>query len=366
MTSSSDPAAVEADAAKVDKELEEKVVEAPAAPVEAEAEAPEPSINGTTDEAEVAESEPAADAATPATEDAPAEIAEPTATEISEPEKPKDPEPTPALSPAKPEPAQPVAQPAQAAPAAPAKPAAPKTWANLAAAAHRVVTPAVTAPQPSTSAVPAQPKAAPVPVQAAPATAGAPARETSPAGQQDEWNTVGGDHKRQQSKAQASTGAQEASQNRAYIKNVSETIDAKDLRATLEKYGEISYFDIARQKVSNEEKILQESTLLTSSQNCAFVDFKTAEGYKAAINANPHQIGEEQVVIEERRVKPGSYPYVQRGGMRGGRGAPSNTGGGRGSFQGGRGGNFPQRGRGANNSSSSSSAGRGRGGAQAA
>lgn len=99
--------------------------------------------------------------------------------------------------------------------------------------------------------------------------------------------------------------------------------------------------------------------LLTDSQNCAFVDFKSPEAYKAAVEANPHQIGNERVVVEERRLKPGSYPYVPRGGsMRGGsRGGP-NQGTGRGSFQGGRGG-FPQRGRGGNT-------GRGRGGAQAA
>ena len=99
--------------------------------------------------------------------------------------------------------------------------------------------------------------------------------------------------------------------------------------------------------------------VLTLFQNCAFVDFKTADGYKAALDANPHEVGNERVVVEERRMKPGAYPYVQRGGSaRGGRGS-SNQGPGRGSFPQGRGG-FPQRARGGN------PAGRGRGGAQAA
>lgn len=368
LTSSSDPAAVEEDAAKVDKVLEEKVInEKPAAE-----DVPEPSVNGVAaDESALAEAAPA-----PSAEDTPSAALEAAVEEAVavEAEKPKDPEPTPVLSPAKPSPAQP-ASPApakQAAPAAPAaapaalsKPSAPKTWANLAAAAHRVVTPAVPAPQQSTPAAPAQSKAAPAPSQAAPAvaspiTGAASARDSSPAASQsDEWQSVG-DHKRQQSKAQAGAGAQETAQHRAYIKNVSETIDTKELRAALEKFGELIYFDIARQKVScDAHQVNNTNQMLTASKNCAFVDFKTAEGYKAAMEANPHQIGNERVIIEERRVKPGSYPYVQRGGMRGGRGAPSNNGNGRGSLQGGGRGGFPQRGRGGN-------AGRGRGGAPAA
>ncbi|KAF1353609.1 hypothetical protein BDV97DRAFT_118782 [Delphinella strobiligena] len=343
LTSSDDPAAVEEGAAKVDKELEEQV--ASDVPAAEEVEAPEAPINGT-DGAEAADSEPIATVPVTDTE-APEAVSEPSVPELIQEEKPKDPEPTPVASPPKQAPAQPAAPAAQPAPSAPSKPAAPKTWATLAAAAVRV-TPAVPVSQSSAPTAPqVQAKAAPVATQAAPTTsspasAGAQAREPSPvASQQDEWTSVGGDHKRQQSKAQAAAGAQETPQHRAYIKNVSETIDNKTLRDELEKYGEILYFDVARQK------------------NCAFVDFKTAEGYKAALDANPHQIGNERVIVEERRMKPGSYPYVQRGGMRGGRGAPNNQGNGRGSFSGGRGG-FPQRGgRGGN-------AGRGRGGAQAA
>ncbi|KAL1311726.1 hypothetical protein AAFC00_001823 [Neodothiora populina] len=345
LTSSSDPAAIERDAAELDKELEEKIIEPETSAAAAAAEAePEVTTNGTPKEEAPAQEEAPAPAAVE--EPAAAAVPEPAAPEALVEEKPKDPEPTPAMSPAKQPAAQPAAPAAQSSPAAPAKPAAPKTWANLAAAAHRVVMPAIPTPQSPASSTAPQPKAAstltqttaPVP-SAAPASAAA--GEPSPsAGQQDEWTSVGGDHKRQQSKAQAAGGAQEAPQYRAYIKNVNDTIDAKDLRAELEKFGELLYFDVARQK------------------NCAFVDFKTAEGYKGAMDANPHQIGNERVVVEERRMKPGSYPYVQRGGMRGGRGGSSGQTSGRGSFQGGRGG-FSQRGRG-------SGANRGRGGAQAA
>lgn len=252
LTSSADPAAIEEAAAKVDKELEEQVAsEAPAAE---EVEAPESPINGT-DGAEAADSEPITTVPVTDTE-APEAVPEPSVPEPIQEEKPKDPDPTPVASPPKQASAQPAAPVAQPAPSAPSKPAAPKTWATLAAAAARV-TPAVPVPQASASAAPqAQPKAAPVATQAAPATsspasAGAPAREPSPvASQQDEWTSVGGDHKRQQSKAQAAAGAQEIPQHRAYIKNVSESIDNKTLRDELEKYGEILYFDVARQKAS--------------------------------------------------------------------------------------------------------------------
>ncbi|KAJ9622476.1 hypothetical protein H2203_006700 [Taxawa tesnikishii (nom. ined.)] len=81
-----------------------------------------------------------------------------------------------------------------------------------------------------------------------------------------------------------------------------------------------------------------------------------SDAYQKALSSNPLQVGDEEVTVEERRMKPGSYPYVPRGrgGMRGG----ANQGPNRGSFQGGRGG-YQQRGRGG-------AAGRGRGGAQAA
>lgn len=81
------------------------------------------------------------------------------------------------------------------------------------------------------------------------------------------------------------------------------------------------------------------------TQNCAFVEFASAAGYAAAVAANPHQVGGEQVSVEERRAaRTPNFPGG-RGGA--GRGRAGNQG--RGGFQrdGGRGG-FGTRGRGGN------------------
>ena len=268
LTSSQDPAAVEASAHKVDEELEQKVE-----PSQKE-EAPAGKINGiATPPAESLSLQMSdAPAAAPIVEDeAPKQTLPDVQSQTLEPEKPKDPEPTPIASPKKPA-AKPAAAAASAAPAAAAaasqaptpapskQPAVPKTWANLAAAAARV-TPAVPAPQPAntatSSAQSSKPAPVPVPSPAAQSTqspapastaAAAPEETSSSKQQEDEWTSVG-DHKKQQSRAQGVPGAQEGSQNRAYIKGVSESIDQKDLRAALEKYGEITYIDIHRQKV---------------------------------------------------------------------------------------------------------------------
>lgn len=92
-------------------------------------------------------------------------------------------------------------------------------------------------------------------------------------------------------------------------------------------------------------------------QNCAFVEYKTNEGYLAAVAANPHTVNGENIVVEPRRPKPNAYGggYAGRGGASGrGRGGfdgnRSGSQGGRGNFSG-------QRGRGGP---------RARGGAQAA
>jgi len=87
---------------------------------------------------------------------------------------------------------------------------------------------------------------------------------------------------------------------------------------------------------------------LTNLQNCAFVEYSTAEGYQAASRANPHQIAGETIFVEPRRPKANAYGGNSYTGGRGGI-----NGRGRGGFeqgrpgsQGGRG-NFGQnRGRG--------------------
>lgn len=240
LTSSLDPNAVEHDASKVDRELEEKVLKAEEPPAAA--------VNGVT------EVEDDVDHA----EDAPVAVPEQTAAEPPRPEtkdedlmheKPSDPEPTPIATPP---PKSATPQPAPA-----PKPAAPKTWASLAASANRNATPAAPASSsPSTTShsksTPSSAKA-PTPAPAAPSGSAAPnaptaQRDESPAaGSQDEWTAVGSSHNRQQSR-QTNVQQQEP-QNRGYVKNVYENVEYDELRSQLSQYGELAYLDISRPKV---------------------------------------------------------------------------------------------------------------------
>lgn len=325
---SGDKAALEHDAQTVDKELEEQVLKE-----EPKKEA-EPAVNGAEDKKEEQKAEPEQPAAVEVAPEASIEA-----------EKPLDPVPTPVSE-------QPPKAQKPAAPTAPVKPAVPKTWASLAASANKSV------------AMPAAPSAAPAPAQqqskpasaakSAPASAvaqvgpaatpAAPAqREASPAAASgDEWTAVSGSHNRQQSR-QVNGQQQEPTHPRGYIKNVQENIKGPEMREKLAQFGEINHFDIYRAK------------------NCAFVDFKTPEGYKAAVAANPIQIGDEKFFIEERRANRtnnsqqfgGQRGNYQQGGNRGGRGNFRGDGG-RGNFGGQRGGR-----------GGAGGANRGRGGAQA-
>ncbi|KAI4951011.1 hypothetical protein J4E86_007520 [Alternaria arbusti] len=271
----------------------------------------------------------------PAAEEAPAaveeKVAEPTlaAEETAEPEKPTAAAPAPAQK------AAPVAM-----PSGPPKPAAPRTWASLAASAHKVATPVVNAP--AAQQAPSQPKAAAAaPAQAAaaaPSQTSAPARDQSPATSQGEaagWQTATG-HKKEQSRAQNAGPAADPDQKRAYIKNVYSQVDDAALKTALTKYGEIEYLDISRGK------------------NCAFVDFKTPAGFQAAVAANPHTINGIEIKVEERRQNPGQFNrgggFPRGGAPRGGRGGMGGQAP-RGNFQprgrggpmrGGRGGAAPQ------------------------
>jgi chemotaxis protein histidine kinase CheA len=275
----------------------------------------------------------------PAVEEAPAAVEEKTAEEPAAPaqettesEKPTAPAPAPAQASQK---AAPVAM-----PSGPPKPAAPRTWASLAASAHKVATPVVNAP--AAQQVPKETKAAAAaPTQPAAAAAASqtsvPARDQSPATSQGEaagWQTATG-HKKEQSRAQNAGPAADPDQKRAYIKNVYSQVDDAALKTALSKYGEIEYLDISRGK------------------NCAFVDFKTPAGFQAAVAANPHTINGIEIKVEERRQNPGQF---NRGGGFPRGGAPRGRGGmggqaPRGNFQprgrggpmrGGRGGAAPQ------------------------
>ena len=168
------------------------------------------------------------------------ELAEELVEQPAEPvtEKPVDPEPTQAPSPPK----------AQAPAPAPVADAAPvrKTWASMvgtkAAAVPAVPVAAPTAPsQPKTQKVsqPAQPPT----TQAVP---NEPAADLDSSPQSNGWQMA--DHGKKQKGAQAVTAT--AGNTLAYIKNVTEKVDAFLLKETLEKFGKLKYFDVARPRVS--------------------------------------------------------------------------------------------------------------------
>jgi hypothetical protein len=228
-------ASSEEDLTKVDEKLEEVAKEEPSTE--------EITATDSIEEATEAEKSPEVEE-TPAAEEAPKEAEAPAAP--VEEEKPKDPSPTPAPAPKK-EAAAPVAM-----PSGPPKPAAPRTWASLAASAHKVATPVVAAP--AAQQVPKEAKAAAAaqPATAAtPAQTSAPAHEQSPAASQGEagWQSVSG-HKKEQSRAQNQTPAADVEQKKAYIKNVYSQVQEGSLRAALSKFGEVEYLDLSRQKVS--------------------------------------------------------------------------------------------------------------------
>ncbi|KAJ5562387.1 hypothetical protein N7535_003160 [Penicillium sp. DV-2018c] len=264
----------------------------------------------------------------PETVEAPAEEASAPApvvpAEVVTTEKPATPEPSPA--PEKVEIAEKET--------APAAPAAPKTWANIAttsfaakaaAAAKAAGAQAAPAPAPTAAAPkPAAPVVQPAATPAAPAEAGS-SSETPSA--EAGWQTAGPDHKKSQSRAGDETVL-------AYIKNVNEKVDASLLKQTLARFGKLKYFDVSRPK------------------NCAFVEFNDPAGYSAAVAANPHQIGSEQILVEERRPRGNAYgsngfPAGRGGGAGRGRGDRSGSQG-RGGFQREGRGSFSSRGRGGN------------------
>lgn len=195
--------------------VEEKLEEV----IEHEGEAPVPTVNGIEEEIKEPEIE-AEPTPEPVQEEEPATIAA---------EVPPEPEPTPAHSPPKAEAPAPVEAP-------PAK----KTWANL------VGSKAPSTPTPTpVPALPGQPKAQKAPQIAQIATSQAPVEPIpSPASSGSGWQTA--DHGKKQNRPQQRSGEQHL----AYVKNVTSKVDEVLLRATLEKFGNLKYFDVSRQKVS--------------------------------------------------------------------------------------------------------------------
>jgi len=231
------------DLSKIDQKLEDAAEE----PTR-EASPPPAAVNGTPvpEDAEVVEAEEAPVAAVSTSEEASSKEPEaPVVKEETEPVKPKEPAPAPVSAPTK------AAAKAASKAAAPPKPTAPRTWASLAASAHRVAMPAV--PTSSAPQAPSQPKAAaPASSQplAVPAQGSTPAREPSPANSQGEasgWQTAG--PKKEPARGVQNQTAAEAEQKRAYIKNVYSQVEEGALRTALTKFGEIEYLDISRPKV---------------------------------------------------------------------------------------------------------------------
>ncbi|CRK30273.1 hypothetical protein BN1708_000808 [Verticillium longisporum] len=315
-------AAIDAD--EVDKKLEDSVEETAASTDEAasnadEAKAEEP-VEAVPEAA--AETNPEAVAAEVAQDD------------VKEAEKPADPSPTPVAPPAKAE--KPVA----------AVPAKHMSWASRAAAA---VGPKAAVPLPK-AAVPAAKSAAPASATPAATATAAASPQPSAAVQQPteskeasqaatEWQSVS-DSKRQNRPQSISGPPTENKDTLGYVKYVTDKVKTEDLRAALAAHGELTYFDVNRQK------------------NCAFVEFATAAGYQAAAAANPHTVNGETIHVEARRPKAGAYggsnyasgrggaPSRGRGGFEGQR--QGSQGGGRGNFTGGQGrGRGAPRGRGA-------------------
>ncbi|CAP68741.1 uncharacterized protein PODANS_7_7110 [Podospora anserina S mat+] len=317
----------ELDTAAISQKLEEAAEEAPA-PAAAEAPAPEPVVET---------QEPVVEEKTE-TQPTPEKVVEEVAEEAAaKPEEPKDPAPTPAA----PATAAPVAAPAPAKPPKPQQPPKPMTWASRLAASAAAAAPKPVIPKVATPPAAAQARA-PVPAQA-PTTApqSTEAAPVAPKDQGSEWQTA---ETKRQSRAQPAAAATQTEKEGtlAYIKFVTDKVKEADLKATLEAFGEVVYFDINRTK------------------NCAFVEFKTPAGYNAAAAANPHTVNGENIVVEPRRPKSNAYGgagYPARGGATGGRGSrggyesqrSGSQGGGRGGFtgqgRGGRGG--APRGRGA-------------------
>ncbi|KMU86389.1 NTF2 and RRM domain-containing protein [Coccidioides immitis H538.4] len=182
----------------------------------------------------------------------------------------KEPEPTPIVSP--PNAATPAAEKENVPPARPVS----MTWASIASSnANKAAAAAVATPVAVPQAAPAaQPKVAAAPPQPAPPANGESAPSQTSSTSSSEWQTAG-------------RGRDD--NVLAYIKNVNDKVDAALLKQTLQRFGKLKYFDVSRQR------------------SCAFVEFADAAGYKAAVAANPHQIGTERITVEERRPRATAY-----------------------------------------------------------
>ena len=255
LTTSADPVQQQHDVAQINKKLEEEVLQKPSSsqeiPVAVNA------VNGytATEDIEVNHAEDAPVAAVKMSEEdaeSSKEAAESAAVEETQAEKLRDLDPTPVASPPKPAKAAPVEP---TIPAASSKPTAPKTWANL-VAANRVAPPAVPNGASSTTATPppTQPKAAASATNQSVTPTTSTGDESPTKAQQNGnsgWQMAGSDNSKKHGRQQSQSVSSGHDKVMAYVKNVTDKVDASILRTVLEKYenGKLPYYDVNRQKV---------------------------------------------------------------------------------------------------------------------
>lgn len=140
---------------------------------------------------------------------------------------------------------------AEAAPSsAPEAPPAKKTWASMlgGGGVKAPAVPALPVSTPASQPKPSRPAQASQAPKAAVDTA-IPAANTAsstPTSQSNGWQTA--DHSK---KGKAGQNKPSEGVVLAYIKNVNEKVDARILREVLESFGELKYFDVSRQRVSD-------------------------------------------------------------------------------------------------------------------
>lgn len=231
------------DAAVVVQELEEvSPQESAPAMTEAAAEPAEPAV-----EAEKAPSKE--DVAQPVPVDTEQVVKEVAEEDIKKTETPKAPISTPTVTRA----TAPAAAPAPAEPEKPKEPAKPMTWASRIAQAAGPPRAAVPLPKAATPAVQPQARQAAAPQQKSTTPAAAQPTDTaSKDAGADEWQSVGADSKRQNRPVSISGAPAQGEKEgaMAYIKYVTEKVKTEELKGALAQYGELAYFDINRQKVS--------------------------------------------------------------------------------------------------------------------
>ena len=227
LTSSDDPAQQKADTDVVDRKLAETAVH--------EEVSNDVKVNGHV----------ASEIPTIVAEEAPAAAVKEEDTSLSTEEaipseSPRDPDPTPVAS--SPQPTKAAAAPQ--APAEPAKPAAPATWASL---VGRSAAPAPTPTNGNASLAPkpAQPKPRIAPMSGKSANNdGSPAQTNG----NSEWQLA--DNKQRQNRPHSQSVSSSQANVLGYVKNVTDKVDASILKAKLQAFGELNYFDVSRSKVS--------------------------------------------------------------------------------------------------------------------